>query len=65
MMKLNVDGYSRGTSSMSVVEGVLHDHSGVVLVAFGSFLGHQSILFAELLAMLEGLDLVLSLGLLF
>ena len=47
---------------MAATCGVLRDHQGVVLAAFGSFLGHQSILFAELTALLEGLDLAVQLG---
>ena len=33
----------------------------MVLAAFGSFLGHQPILFSELTALLEGLDLAAQL----
>lgn len=56
-MKLSVDGCSWDNPGMFVVEGVLRDHQGVVLAAFGSFLGHEPILFAELMAILEGLDI--------
>ncbi|KAH9750680.1 hypothetical protein KPL71_013964 [Citrus sinensis] len=62
VVKLSVDGCSRGNPGMTTTGGVLRDHQGVVLAAFGSFLGHQSILFAELMALLEGLDLAAQLG---
>lgn len=61
-MKLSEDGYSRGNLSKSVGGGVLHDHRGVVLAAFGSFSEHLPILFAELMAILEGLDLTAQRG---
>ncbi|KAH9684879.1 hypothetical protein KPL70_013711 [Citrus sinensis] len=62
VVKLSVDDCSMGNPGMTATSGVLRDHQGVVLAAFGSFLGHQSILFAELMALLEGLDLATQLG---
>ena len=62
MVKLSVDGCSRGNPGMATIGGVLRDHQGMVLAAFSSFLGHQSILFTELMALLEGLDLASQLG---
>lgn len=47
---------------MSVAGGVLRDHRGVVLATFGSFLEHQPILFAEVMIVLEGLDLAAQLN---
>ncbi|KAL9445387.1 hypothetical protein AB3S75_018391 [Citrus x aurantiifolia] len=47
---------------MAATGGVLRDHQGVILIASGSFSGHQSILFAELMALLKGLDLAAQLG---
>ena len=62
MVKLGVDGCSKGNPGMAATGGVLGDHQGMILVAFGFFLGHLSILFAELMALLEGLDLAAQLG---
>lgn len=56
-MNLSVDGCFRGNSSRSIVGGVLRDRQRVILATFVSFLGHQSILFAKLMIMLEELDL--------
>ena len=47
---------------MATTSSVLRDHQGMVLTAFGSFLGYQSILFTELMALLEGLYLATQLG---
>lgn len=47
---------------MSNSSGVLRDDSGVLLAAFGSFLEHQLILFVELMAILESLDIFAWLG---
>ncbi|KAH9687878.1 hypothetical protein KPL70_014934 [Citrus sinensis] len=62
VVNLSVDGCSRGNPSLAATGGVFRDHQGVISAAFGSFLGHQSILFAELMALLEGLDLAAQLG---
>lgn len=51
-----------GNLGMSTTRGVMRNHQGVVLAAFGSFLGHYLILFVELMAMLEELDLATQLG---
>ena len=40
VVKLIVDGCFRGNSGLSVISGVLHDHRGVIIMAFGSFLRH-------------------------
>lgn len=61
-MKLSVDGCSKGNPSIFVIGGVLCDCQGVVLAAFGFFLGHQSILYTKLMAMFEALDLVIQPG---
>ena len=50
---------------MATIGGVLRDHQGMVLAAFSSFLGHQSILVTELIALLQGLDLASQLGFFF
>ena len=61
VVRLTVDGCSRGNPGMAAFEGVLRDHQGVVLTAFGSFLGDKPILYAELMAVCEGLELVIQL----
>ena len=57
MAKLTVDGCSRGNPGMAAFGGTLWDHRGVVLTAFGSFLGYKPILYAELMVVCEGLEL--------
>ena len=47
---------------MAASGGILRDHRGVALAAFGSFLGHKPILYAELMAICEGLELASQLG---
>ena len=42
--------------------GILRDHWGAVLANFGSFLGHQPILYAELTVVCEGLKFATYLG---
>ena len=44
VVKLSMNGYSRGNPGMANTGGVLRDHQGMVLVGFSSFLGHRSIL---------------------
>lgn len=61
VMKLTVDGCFRGNPEMVASSGILRDHRGEVLATFGSFLGHQPILYVELMAIYEGLDLVVQL----
>ena len=62
VVKLTVDGCFRGNPGMAASGGILRDHRGEFLAAFGSFLGHQPILYAELMAIYEGLDLTVQLG---
>ncbi|KAH9684247.1 reverse transcriptase domain-containing protein [Citrus sinensis] len=62
VVKLTVDGCSRGNPGMAASGGILRDHRGVALAAFGSFLGHKPILYAELMAICEGLELASQLG---
>lgn len=64
VVKLIVDGYSRGNHKLSTTGGILRDHHGMVLAAFGFFffLGHQRILYIKLMAIFEGLKLVAQLG---
>lgn len=47
---------------MSTTCGILHDYQGMVLAACSSFVSHQAILYAELMAVCEGLELVAQLG---
>lgn len=47
---------------MAASEGTLRDHRGVILATFGSFLGYKSILYAELMAVYEGLELAIQFG---
>lgn len=51
VVKLTMNGCFRGNRGLSAPGGILHDHRG----AFGSFLGHQLIFYAELMAILRGL----------
>lgn len=62
VIKLTVDRFSRGNPGMAALGGILLDHRGEVLAVFGSLLGHQPILYAELMAVYEGLDLAIQLG---
>lgn len=62
VVKLTVDGCSRGNPGMAASGGILRDHRGVTIAAFGSFLGHKPILYAELMAVCEGLELASRLG---
>ena len=49
VMKFTVDGCSWGDLGLFTVGGILHD--------FGYFLEHQSIIYAKLMAVCEGLKL--------
>ncbi|KAH9721044.1 polycomb group protein VERNALIZATION 2 [Citrus sinensis] len=60
--KLTVDGCSRGNPEMAPSGSTLWDHWGVVLAAFGSFLGYKLILYTELMAVCEDLELAIQLG---
>lgn len=42
---------------MAALGGILQDHRGVVSASFGSFLGRQSIHYAELMAVCEKSEL--------
>ena len=57
-----MDGCSRGNPGIAATGGILRDHQGDVLAAFGSFLGCQLILYAKLVAICEGLELATQLG---
>ena len=61
-IKLNVDGCSKGNFGLSTVGGIIRHHYRVVLLAFTNFVGHQSILFAELIALLMELELACQMG---
>lgn len=52
-----------GESGMSAAGGVLRDHQGAVLRAFARFLRHQPIIYAELMAIYDGLEFAAQLGL--
>ena len=60
--KLNMDGSSRGNPGLAATGGLIRDHLGRVLGAFGQFLGYKPILYAELQALLLGLELAVDLG---
>lgn len=57
VVKLTMDGCSRGNPRMAALRGILRHHRGVVLAIFGSFLGCQPILYAKLINVYEGLEL--------
>lgn len=40
VVKLSMDGYSKGNPYMTATDGVLRYHQGTILAAFGFFLGH-------------------------
>lgn len=61
VVKLTVDGCSKGNPGMAALRGVLRDHRSVVLATFGTFLGCHSILYAELMVVYEGWSLRLNL----
>lgn len=42
--------------------GILRDHRGVFLAAFGFFLSYQPILYAKLMVVCQGLELATQLG---
>ena len=58
--KLIVGGCSKGNPGMVASGGILQDHRCVVLVAFGSFLGYQPILYTEFILFVRCWSLVLS-----
>ena len=62
IVKLTVDGCSKSNPGMAASEGILCDHRGEVSAAFGSFLGYQPILYAELMAVCKGLELAVQFG---
>lgn len=56
------DTCSKGNPWIAVVGGILCDHQGDVLASFRSFLSCEPILYVELMAICEGLDLATQLG---
>ncbi|KAH9710420.1 hypothetical protein KPL70_013480 [Citrus sinensis] len=62
VVKLTMDGCSRGNPGMAASGGILRDHHGVALAAFDFFLGHKPILYVELMAVCEGLEVATQLG---
>ena len=60
MMKLNVDGASKGSSGMSGGGMVLGNSAGQVVLAAAAFYGEGSNMNAECRALLDGLKLVLK-----
>ncbi|XP_027170023.1 uncharacterized protein LOC113769901 [Coffea eugenioides] len=56
-LTLNTDGCSKGNLGMSGGGGVLRNSNGELVVAFSAFLGKQSSLRAEVLALLAGVQL--------
>ena len=59
--KLIVDSCSKGNVGIVEAGRILRDHQGDILAAFGSFLGCQLIIYTELMAVCEGLELVTQL----
>lgn len=55
-----VDGCSGGNLGMATSGSILRDHRNAILVAFGSFLGRRPILYAELMALCEGVGVYYS-----
>ncbi|XP_043725893.1 uncharacterized protein LOC122672496 [Telopea speciosissima] len=63
MLKLNVDGASRGNPGVSGGGGIIRDCEGSLIAAFSNFCGICSNSVAEMRALLDGLQLYASLGL--
>ncbi|KAL0413202.1 UNVERIFIED_CONTAM: putative ribonuclease H protein [Sesamum radiatum] len=61
-MKLNCDGTSKGNPGPSGAAGVIRDSSGGFCVAFHEFLGEQANIFAELYAVVRGVELAMDYG---
>lgn len=62
VVKLIVDDFSKGNPRILASGGVLHDSRGMPMTGFGSFLGYHLILYDELMAISEGLELAVQLG---
>lgn len=52
-------GCSRGNPETIALSGILRNHQDAILAIFGSFLDCQLILYAELMAGYEGLELAI------
>lgn len=57
-----MDGCSKGNSRLSVVVGILRVHRCLVFDFFGSFLGHQPILYPKLMTVCEDLKFSIPLS---
>lgn len=57
-----MDGCSKGNSRLSVVVGILRVHRGLLFDFFGSFLGHQPILYPKLMTVCEDLKFSIPLS---
>lgn len=62
MVALHVDGSCQGNPGRAGFGGLLKDHVGLFLFRFHGHVGHTSILQAELLGLLHGLQTCLDKG---
>lgn len=55
--KINCDGSSRGNPGHSGGGGLLHDHKGEMILAYGNYYGINTSLFAKTKALCDGLEM--------
>ncbi|KAI3472963.1 hypothetical protein Pfo_029210 [Paulownia fortunei] len=61
-LKLNTDGAAKGNTGHAGAGGVIRDHFGNAILAFHEYIGKENSLFAEVHALLKGLELAKSNG---
>lgn len=62
ILKLNIDGASKGNPRLAGCGGILRDSNGEMIMAFSEFLGWGSNNFAEISALLSGLLICYQIG---
>ncbi|KAL3502772.1 hypothetical protein ACH5RR_037221 [Cinchona calisaya] len=60
--KINVDCSLITSSDLAGGSGLLMDSTGHVVVGFASYIGHKSIMVAEILALIQGVKLCIDQG---
>ncbi|KAL0355213.1 UNVERIFIED_CONTAM: putative ribonuclease H protein [Sesamum radiatum] len=61
-VKLNCDGASKGNPGEAGVGGLLWNNQGKLIFAYYDFISHQSNTYAELCALVRGLELAKEFG---